>query len=103
MLTSLAAVMAETRMAAAGSFCGTGQPAILLDAAGLPLLDPDGVAIAAPDCPACHLSFALPPCAPSSLAVHTPFLGLAGSALPESLSPIVVRLGGFARAPPYLA
>lgn len=102
-LTSLAAVVAETRMAAAGDFCGNGQPAILLDATGLPLLDTDGAAITAPDCPACHLALALSDPAKHGPVAPTILLGTAEPSRPTSISPLVVQLGGHARAPPRLA
>ena len=102
-LSSLAAVMAETRMAAAGGYCGLGQPSILLDATGLPLLDADGAAIAAPDCPVCHLATAP---GPDSVDVTAPVrdLGiLLGTTPVPSLSPRLFRLGGKGRAPPLVA
>ena len=55
-LTSIGGVVAQTRMAAAGSFCGFDQPAILIDASGLPVLDGNGQTIAAVDCVICHLT-----------------------------------------------
>ena len=58
-LTSLAATVAQTRMAAAGVVCGPGGPMIVLDAQGLPVLDAEGSAIAAPDCPTCHIVVAV--------------------------------------------
>jgi hypothetical protein len=66
-LTSLGATVAQTRMAAAGGYCGTGAPQILLDPAGMPILDAEGSGVAAPECPACHLTLAVGATAPNSL------------------------------------
>lgn len=60
-LTSLSGVVAQTRMATTGAYCGTGAPQILLDASGLPVLDTDGAAIEAPECPLCTLAIAISP------------------------------------------
>ncbi|GAB5448210.1 DUF2946 family protein [Gymnodinialimonas sp.] len=102
-LSGLTAVVAETRMAAAGGYCGTGAPDLLLDASGLPLLDADGQAIAAPECPACLLAFAA--LAPTPPAATTPLL-LIRQADPLTPAPLplpVVLLSAQARAPPDLA
>ena len=101
-LTSLAAVVAETRWAAAGEYCGTGAPRILLDHAGLPLLDADGAAISAPDCTVCHLAFALatPSVTPAQITVSF------AVAAPLSVPTAIPQSHGsdrHARAPPRLA
>lgn len=102
-LSSLTAVVAETRMAISGGYCGLSAPALLLDASGLPILDDDGAAIAAPDCPACHLTFAaLSALPPQAIAPRHLLPTAEPSARP--LPPLsVVRLSGHARAPPRLA
>ncbi len=99
-LTGTAAVVAETRMAAAGGFCGAATPDILLDAAGLPQLDGDGQAVAGFDCPICTLSAALDgsasaaPTAPHRLVFNAP-----AGPLP-TLSALETRIDRSARAPP---
>ncbi|MEJ6393977.1 hypothetical protein V8J82_11960 [Gymnodinialimonas sp. 2305UL16-5] len=99
-VTSLAATIAQTRMVAAGVFCGPGSTAILLDATGLPILDAEGQAIAAPDCLACHLHGVA---APAPMPFLQPPASL-GAALPVShvlnQTHPMVTLGGQARAPP---
>ncbi|MBF9045352.1 hypothetical protein HKCCE4037_18595 [Rhodobacterales bacterium HKCCE4037] len=101
-LTSLAAVVAETRMAAAGGFCGTGSPRILLDDAGLPILDAEGEAIASQDCGLCHLAIAEGAPAPTAtrgfLLIPAPILVAA-----PLLSPLSPGLLRHARAPPHMA
>ena len=101
-LTSVAAVVAETRMAAAGEYCGTGAPQILLDRAGLPLLDADGAAIVAPECSVCHLAFALatPSVPPAQITV--PF-DVAAQIVALDLVPHSHGSDRHARAPPRLA
>jgi hypothetical protein len=98
-LTSLAAVVAETRMAAAGGYCGTGTAQILLDDAGLPVLDATGDAVAMAECPICHLAFALthaaPPPSPEIDLLTVP----APAPSPHSVS-LQLRLEQQARAPP---
>lgn len=98
-LTSLAAVVAETRMAAAGGFCGSGSPRILLDDAGLPILDAQGEAIDTPDCGLCHLAFTEGTSTPvpslDSVLIPAPIHVAATS--PAPLSPRLIR---HARAPP---
>ena len=54
-LTGIGGLVAQTRMLAAGEICGTGGARVLLDAAGLPMLDSAGEPIRAVDCLACHL------------------------------------------------
>ncbi|MBY4893218.1 hypothetical protein KUL25_10620 [Rhodobacteraceae bacterium N5(2021)] len=102
-LSGLTSVVAETRMAAAGGYCGIGTPQLLLDAAGLPLLDADGTAVMAPDCPACHLTLAI--LAPTPPNAETPLLVLQQAAplSPVSLTPRVALLAAQARAPPHTA
>lgn len=101
-LTSIAAVVAETRMAAAGGYCGTGAPQILLDQVGLPLLDGDGAAIAAPECSVCHLAFALSGApAPSFRAAS--LMSPATSVATPNLIPLSQDKNHHARAPPRLA
>ncbi len=102
-LTGLAGVVAQARMAAAGGYCGTGAPQILLDQAGLPVLDAGGAAIAAPDCPVCHLPVALT--GPDTTAPVHPHSLIAARFAPTArpLSPPPVRLAAQARAPPVPA
>ncbi len=101
-LTSIAGVVAETRMAVAGGYCGTGAPQILLDQAGLPLLDGDGAAIAAPDCSICHLSLALTsPPAPIFRAAS--LISTATAVAAPSFIPLSQDSNHHARAPPRLA
>lgn len=102
-LTSLAAVVAETRMAAAGGYCGSDAPQILLNASGLPELDQNGQAIAALECPVCHLSVAMIASVQPQLSVQRILLGAAEPTPKTSLFPLVVQLGGQARAPPRTA
>lgn len=101
-LTSLAAVVAETRMAAAGGYCGTGSPEILLDHAGLPLLDGEGAAIAAPDCPVCHLAYTVAPSAPNAARTAHLVPGPLPAASP-ALIPLSHGSLQHARAPPRRA
>ncbi|MEX3014332.1 hypothetical protein [Gymnodinialimonas hymeniacidonis] len=99
-LTSLAAVVAETRMAAAGGYCGTGAPQILLDSAGLPILDADGTAITPVECEICHLAMSLGPQSPAT----DPALSiLQAASLPAPSPPPILslRLDSHARAPPH--
>ncbi|MEJ6389657.1 DUF2946 family protein [Gymnodinialimonas ulvae] len=98
-LTSLAAIVAETRMAAAGGYCGTGAPQILLDDAGLPVLDGAGDAVALADCPVCHLAFALSHPAPHSAPDIALLRESAPANAPLSVS-VLLRLDHHARAPP---
>ncbi|WP_341864066.1 hypothetical protein [Gymnodinialimonas sp. 57CJ19] len=102
-LSGLTAVVAQTRMAISGGYCGLSAPSLLLDASGLPILDDDGAAIAAPDCPACHLTVAALSAQPPQAIAPTDLLPTAAlSARP--LPPLsVVWLNGHARAPPRLA
>ncbi len=101
-LTSTAAVVADTRMAAAGGFCGAAAPDILLDTVGLPQLDGDGQAVAGLDCPICHLSVAgFIPTGPSTTPLRDLGHRIAVTA-PPSLSPLDVRLNTQARAPPRI-
>ncbi|WP_224815858.1 hypothetical protein [Hasllibacter sp. MH4015] len=99
-LTGLSAVVAQTRMAASGGYCGTDAPQILLDAAGLPVLDAGGETITAPDCPLCHLPVVLsaPGTAPS--APPETLIGAAPAPATTDLAPRAVRLTAQARAPP---
>ena len=102
-LSSLTAVVAETRMAAAGGYCGTDTPQLLLDAAGLPLLDGTGTAITAPDCPTCHLALtALTPTATYGLERIVAFHP-ATPVFPPSLASLAVHWDAQARAPPRTA
>ncbi|QXT40705.1 DUF2946 family protein [Gymnodinialimonas ceratoperidinii] len=99
-LTSLAAVVAQTRMAVAGGYCGTGAPILLLDRAGVPILDDAGEAVAAPECPACHLVLAATP--PPRAGVQ-PIRATLRPAQPFTAHPLTalhVFQGGHARAPP---
>ncbi len=98
-LTSLAAVMAETRMAAAGGYCGAAAPQLLLDSAGLPILDADGEAVTAPDCPICHLSLALADTI-SQTAPTSTTLSASPLVMPAPSAPFSLRLDTHARAPP---
>lgn len=103
-LTGLAATLAEARMAAAGGYCGSGHPEILLDRVGLPLFDGAGHAIAAPDCPLCALAAGLPVAdppfapAPRRLVHRSPTL-----AAPPFLPGTAARTCRHARAPPVMA
>ncbi|WP_044007007.1 hypothetical protein [Jannaschia sp. CCS1] len=103
LLSGLTSVVAETRMAAAGGYCGTGAPELLLDASGLPLLDGSGAAIAAPDCLACHLTVAFLSPTPPFATAPSHLLRPAKPAVTPGLSPRVVHLGAQARAPPRAA
>lgn len=96
---SLTGVVAQTRMAAAGGFCANGTPEVLLDQMGLPLLDADGNAIAAPDCPACHVASGL---MTAPVAGATPPLLLRPAQAPPlpSLPLFAAQTGAQARAPP---
>lgn len=100
LLGGVASVVAQTRMVAAGGYCGTDAPRLLLDAAGLPLLTDDGTALAAPECPACHVAVAL--LAPAPPRAGAPRLLSRTAVAPQAarLSPRVVRLDALARAPP---
>ncbi len=101
-LTSLAAVVAETRMAAAGGYCGTGAPQILLDQAGLPILDADGRAVSSAECPVCHLALGFSPSAPPLDPVATVLR--ADLPVPPALPAVSsFRSDRHARAPPLAA
>jgi hypothetical protein len=101
-LTGLAAVVGQTRMAAAGGYCGPGQTQLLLDAAGLPILDASGEAVSAPDCPACHLTVALGALPPEAPLLDSRASDVTVTAVP-TLSPVLPLIGGKGRAPPLLA
>ena len=102
-LGNLTAVVAEARMAASGDYCGTGAPQVLLDAAGIPLLDANGTAIAAPECPACTISLAaLAPARPSLMVRRVP-LSQVQPISPPSLTWSQIHWDSQARAPPRRA
>ncbi len=98
-LSSLGAVVAQTRMAAAGGYCGTDAPQIVLDVRGLPILDADGAAIAAPDCPACTLVFALTS-TPRTTTFHTALHSIADAPHRFALFLVTAPRTHQARAPP---
>lgn len=98
-LSSLGAVVAQTRMATAGGYCGTGAPQIVLDALGLPILDADGAAIAAPDCPACTLTLA-PASAPRPITFGTTLRPVAVAPQPSPFLLETAPRTHQARAPP---
>lgn len=102
-LSSLTAVVAQTRMAAAGDYCGTDTPQLLLDAAGLPLLDGTGNAIAAPDCPTCHLALAALTPARSGAPYCAVAFDLDVPVFPPSLISLSILWDAQARAPPRAA
>jgi hypothetical protein len=102
-LGSLTAVVAQTRMAMAGGYCGIGTPELLLDSAGVPLLDGEGEAITAPECPACHLSLAATASPrPLVLPFRAPFRAAEPVSAPPR-GPFRMLQGGHARAPPRAA
>jgi hypothetical protein len=102
-LTGLGTVVAQTRMAMADGYCGADSLRIVLDAAGLPLLDGDGAAIEAPDCPACTIqSAAMPDLAPDLHAPATRIAIVPPAGL-RHLHPRQPQQGGAPRGPPYLA
>lgn len=102
-LSSLTAVVAQTRMAAADGYCGTNAPQLLLDASGLPHLDADGHAVAAPDCPTCQLALAASFPTPHTANASPVLLHVVEPLRPNAPSPLNVHLGGQARAPPNAA
>lgn len=101
--TSLGSVVAQTRMAAAGGYCGTGAPQILLDAAGLPLLDANGTAIAVADCPACCLVHALSAPTPGAAAYAVRLLPVSIASRPTPHVLDRLQRTQQARAPPAVA
>lgn len=102
-LSGLTAVVAETRMAAAGGYCGTDTPQLLLDASGLPLLDGTGTAISAAECPSCYLALAVLTPTPPGASWRAIQLRAAAPYFPSILSPLSVHWGTQARAPPRTA
>ncbi len=102
-LSSIASLVADTRMAVAGETCGAGSPSILLDAAGLPVLDADGAAVEAPDCASCHLlaGFALPSLSgPAAPLIPARVGSVLSHPVPVAVS---LHMGGHGRGPPATA
>lgn len=102
-LSSLTAVVAQTRMVAADGYCGTNAPQLLLDASGLPHLDVEGKAVAAPDCPTCQLTLALNLDTLRTTNALPVLLHIVEPLRPHTPTLLVVHLGGQARAPPNAA